>query len=217
MTFLKLTAAVPLVLAAGLAHATTYEFIGPPGFGEDLNTTEVFMDTTNSFSVEVTAINTEQPPVPLLHWDDHGLGVNSECGLLQDGLENIGDDEAIVFDFGTVVDLEEISLTRAGSPDEYRIYGTNDGSVENCTMGGLTCLTSVSTLIASGNGTGLIGGADVDLTGNSYQYLIATTPTGSGDRYRIDSVSVAPVPLPAAGLLMVAGLGGLAALRRRKK
>ncbi|MGI3212174.1 VPLPA-CTERM sorting domain-containing protein [Roseovarius tibetensis] len=32
-----------------------------------------------------------------------------------------------------------------------------------------------------------------------------------------DAASVAPVPLPAAGWLMIAGLGGLAALRRRKR
>ncbi|MEM6610269.1 MAG: VPLPA-CTERM sorting domain-containing protein [Pseudomonadota bacterium] len=38
------------------------------------------------------------------------------------------------------------------------------------------------------------------------------------DGFSIDGVQVelAPVPLPAAGLMLVAGLGGLAALRRRK-
>lgn len=46
-------------------------------------------------------------------------------------------------------------------------------------------------------------------------------PIGSGgttsfDGYDVDSISVAPVPLPAAGLMLLAGLGGFAALRRRK-
>lgn len=40
--------------------------------------------------------------------------------------------------------------------------------------------------------------------------------TTSYDGYDVDSVSIAPVPLPAAGVLMLAGLGGFAALRRRK-
>ncbi|TNF64832.1 MAG: VPLPA-CTERM sorting domain-containing protein [Rhodobacteraceae bacterium] len=46
-----------------------------------------------------------------------------------------------------------------------------------------------------------------------------TMTNGRNDGFGIDSVgvAVAPVPLPAAGWLMIAGLGGLAALRRRRK
>ena len=40
--------------------------------------------------------------------------------------------------------------------------------------------------------------------------------TTSFDGYDVDSVAVAPVPLPAAGAMLLAGLGGLAMVRRRK-
>ena len=40
------------------------------------------------------------------------------------------------------------------------------------------------------------------------------SPTGGFD---VDSIGVSPVPVPAAGLLLVGSLGGLAALRRRRK
>lgn len=50
----------------------------------------------------------------------------------------------------------------------------------------------------------------VDVTSREY------ASTSSFDGFDVDSVKIAPVPVPAAGFLMLAGLGGLALMRRRK-
>lgn len=41
--------------------------------------------------------------------------------------------------------------------------------------------------------------------------------SASLDGFDMDSVSIAAIPLPATGILLLAGLGGMAAIRRRKK
>ncbi len=43
------------------------------------------------------------------------------------------------------------------------------------------------------------------------------TNTTTYDGFDVASVGIAPVPLPAAGAMLLAGLGGFAALRRRKQ
>ena len=52
------------------------------------------------------------------------------------------------------------------------------------------------------------------LFGNDPNNASTRLPTGGFD---VDSISVSAVPLPAAGFLLVGALGGLAALRRRRK
>lgn len=41
--------------------------------------------------------------------------------------------------------------------------------------------------------------------------------TSSLDGFDVDSLKIAAIPLPATGILLLAGLGGMAAMRRRKK
>lgn len=85
-------------------------------------------------------------------------------------------------------------------------------------------LASIDNISAGGTD---LGGASFDFNGK-YQVLrlIDTTPEttdAGGDNpgfdggFDVAGVQVQPVPLPAAGWLMLAGFGGLAALRRRKQ
>jgi len=56
----------------------------------------------------------------------------------------------------------------------------------------------------------------LDCTLNGSDWFLAENQTSTLGIYANIS-AVAPIPLPAAGWLMIAGLGGLAALRRRRK
>ncbi len=86
---------------------------------------------------------------------------------------------------------------------------------------------SVANLTGSVQGPeGLLGSAVGKWTEISQEFRVRSAGAynldfkaqGSSDSYGgfVDNVSVAPVPVPAAGLLLVGALGGLAALRRRK-
>ncbi|MEQ8934678.1 MAG: hypothetical protein RIE56_02670 [Amphiplicatus sp.] len=205
-------------LLGASAHAGTYNFQSGGLIGSNVGAPSAsFLDTTATDSVFVTAINTESPPAPKLHQSDFGLGVNTGA-LDVNQLDNIGDDEAIVFDFGKVVSLDSITLNLAAQDDQYTIYGSNDAAVAACTAGGLSCLTSISTLIVSGSGVGPLQDT-VALLSGAFQYLIATISGGSGDGYRVAEISVSDVPLPAALPMMALGLGlfGANGFFRRKR
>ena len=47
--------------------------------------------------------------------------------------------------------------------------------------------------------------------------LIVSPTSETCDGFDLDAVGIAPGPLPAAGLLLLAGLGGMAAVARRRK
>ncbi len=201
------------VMSFGAAQAATFVFSGPNG---NLGKDEIF--TSGPDSVLATAINTQEPRSPTLRRNGFGIGVKT--GPHDSGqIDNIGDDEAIVFDFGGLVQMGEIVLTRASFFDDIRIYGTNDATVAAITSGGLPAITSISTLLASASGVGFGGTVTIDLSAiaTAYRFLIATVPGGSGDGYRVEEISVSEVPLPAALPLMAFGLAGLGFVGRRRR
>ena len=101
----------------------------------------------------------------------------------------------------------EVTYSRDTGHDEaVEVYSVL-GGVETL-LGTLTNVVGSATLIAS--------------TPFQYIKLVDVSKsvfpnTTSFDGFDVDAVSVAAVPLPAAGAMLLAGLGGFAALRRRKK
>jgi hypothetical protein len=100
----------------------------------------------------------------------------------------------------------EVTTNRRNDHDEALDVFSSLGGVETF-IGTIFNNVASSSLLVAGTFDSLIL-RDVTLT-----YFADTT---SFDGFDLDAVSISPVPLPAGGLLLLAGIGGFAALRRRK-
>ncbi|MBI1391298.1 MAG: hypothetical protein GC152_01025 [Alphaproteobacteria bacterium] len=210
--------------AAGVASAAPaiYDFTGAGG---NLGKTEIF--TSGMSSITAIAINTEEPPTAELDQSGLGLGVRltrNDGGSIippvgPSELDNVGDDEAIVFDAGMVVSFETLTLKDASFFDDYEIYGTNNSAIASIVSGGLSAITSISTLLAAGSGNGIGGTVTINLDPMlaTFRYLVATLPGGNGDGFRVSALTASEVPLPGALPFMATALFGYAAAARRRR
>lgn len=140
----------------------------------------------------------------------NGLGVSGtntacafwlcfEVGDGPEGLDSKWGYEALTFTFTEAVKLGSLGFSLFDASDDYTITvnGVSVQSDENPYDFGWE--------VADTFNIGVIFGDDTTIFPKIY------------DDFRVSSLTVAAVPLPAAGWLMLAGLGGLAATRRRRK
>ncbi|MBK0328156.1 VPLPA-CTERM sorting domain-containing protein [Rhodobacteraceae bacterium F11138] len=130
-----------------------------------------------------------------IHQTNEGLGVT---GWLDTSDEADGQfDEYMLFSFDQDVSMMEIAFNHIDSDDPYNIY-VDSGS--GFTLVDANAMTNPYTFSPF-------------LTGNTLKVAV----TDNSSAFRIASVTVNTVPVPAAGVLLLAGLGSLAAVRRRRK
>jgi len=207
------TAASLAVIAAASAQAASFNFVfsGP---NANLGTTETFSDTGDSTELTATAVNNALLRAPSLRRQGNALGVDADLDSSQ--IDNSFGRDAIIFDFNWARSLDSITLDNASGSDQWVIRGSNSAGVLGCQgIGAFACLSGQSTVLATGSNDT----TPVSLSGD-YRFLIATVP-GEGlfgnDDYRVESLRVSTVPVPAAGLLLGGALFGGALAARRKK
>jgi hypothetical protein len=124
-----------------------------------------------------------------------------------------------VFDFGVMFDTNstvfEVTWGNvAGYPESLNIYTSTSYTLDSFYGDGSnwTSQGSLTNLAAQGGGS-------VALSGGPWRYVLLqdTSPIVSGrDGFDVDAISVSPVPLPPALLMLLSGLLGLGFLARNR-
>lgn len=198
-------AAFGVALMGSAASATTLDF-----YGYATNEQGVSNGTTIDFDgVDVTfsaSASTDNDANAYAYFDNGaGLGVckdingSKQCDPSND--DNITYGESVTLTFGTEYDVSDIVFRAEGhgflTTSQTLLYSIDGGAYIQSSFNALDDLSFAG------------------VTSISFKYDDKGT---NAEQFYISSMVVtAPVPVPAAGLLLLGGLGGLAALKRRRK
>ena len=125
-------------------------------------------------------------------------------------------DEIVIFSFSDVVEILSVTLSLVGGNDQFDFITyepDNEGLIWSVDPAGTG---TVTTNTADFVNTASFYPGPQSFTGSLFG---VGAPLGN-DEFKITGLSFdytpAPVPLPAAGWMLIAGIGGLAAMRRRQ-
>lgn len=219
------SAAVGLALATGVASASTLIDFTSAATGTSGSVGGVnWSMTSNIGTVNNSQVFDGQGSLASLAgtglaFQRDGYGVRSaldaqrnddEISSMRSGME------AITLTFSRAVKLTSVAFLDLFMPANSQI-----GEVGYARLSDGTVLSFAGSDLANSNGSlraGYAGSAFAGLVTTSISFYIGLTNDAKGVADgALASISVAPVPVPAAGILMVAGLGSIAAVRRRRK
>ena len=141
--------------------------------------------------------------------DGYGVGANDDeittSSTTQEWIE-------VTFSTPVLIDaiyFLDLFTTRSGSDLEI-----GQASVD----GGNPLITLAATAIAGSGAAGFVGAMFEPIYATVIRFTVLSGNDGRGFADgALAGIGIAPIPVPAAGVMLLGGLGGLAALRRRRK
>ncbi|MGP1356726.1 VPLPA-CTERM sorting domain-containing protein [Roseicyclus sp.] len=205
-----LIAAGMLALSAGAASAASVSFNLGTGPGSDVtsNSGTAVRAISDGLRVHITGrvfrhgIGSTSATSDATAWSN-GIGLLRNQWHHDSHLVDGHYDEYLMLNFSEEVRLTSLTFSYADHRDDWRVYS---GSFADFTFEDSGQLSNA----------GFVQTALVDSLALGTHFLVGTRNSHSGWKLQGLTVDLAPVPLPATGLLLLAGLGGLAVMRKRR-